>query len=593
MRPNIVFSRDPQDHRQQRNELSHAFNGHSLNEAQAVIEDYTELFITQLGEKGGPETKGVDVSIVYNWLTFDIIGKMAPPPQFDPSWSNAYAKQGHLTFGEPFDCVKEWKHSEWVTLILDFAAQLSFGTVLNRLSVPTFCVSLFLPTTLKNNLISHDRVTDGKIFRLIQDSKAQDDKHKQSLQKSYFFDRTIRESEFDPVHLREQAKVMMLAGSETTATFLAGITYLLLKNPETLVKLQNEVRSAFTSKKEITKDSTLKLQYLSGVIGEGLRLFPPAPFGLPRVCPPGAMIDGCAVPEGTVVSVDSFAMSHDARNFSDPDVIMPSANSSLFTVEPPDKYKPFRSPQHVHDLFDHQVKEIKKYIGGKELSIAVPGLGHDMVAYTSSEVPHVNDSVDCVNVMTYDLMNRRDHTTTHRTSILGPVSAIDKYISLDFPASKLVAGIPSYVKWFTTKKGYTCTQPIGCPTERLEEPDGSDTGKSGSMTFEAANFAAPPNTHITTPDNTCGVGKAFKCAEGLAGGPRGRGDGSTPAHCGTGCKFPYGKFGGIDISRSFHKALKNGYTDGENGAQWYWDAETSIFWSWDTPTYSAKDFVAG
>ncbi|EXK80500.1 hypothetical protein FOQG_14994 [Fusarium oxysporum f. sp. raphani 54005] len=323
MRPNIVFSRDPQDHRQQRNELSHVFNGHSLNEAQAVIEDYTELFITQLGEKGGPETKGVDVSIVYNWLTFDIIGKMAPPPQFDPFWPNAYAKQGHLTIGEPFDCVKQWIHSEWVTLILDFAAQLSLGTFLNRLSVPTFCVSLFLPTTLKNNLISHDRVTDGKIFRLIQDSKGQDDKHKQSLQKSYFFDRTIRESEFDPVHLREQAKVMMLAGSETTATFLAGITYLLLKNPETLVKLQNEVRSAFTSKKEITKDSTLKLQYLSGVIEEGHRLFPPAPFGLPRVCPPGAMIDGCAVPEGTVVSVDSFTMSHDARNFSDPDVFRP------------------------------------------------------------------------------------------------------------------------------------------------------------------------------------------------------------------------------------------------------------------------------
>ncbi|KAG4271458.1 hypothetical protein FPRO04_14680 [Fusarium proliferatum] len=321
MRPNIVFSRDPQDHRQQRNGLSHAFSGHSLNEAQAVIEDYTELFINQIGEKGGPETNGVDVSIVYNWLTFDIIGQ--------------------LTFGESFDCIKQWKHSEWVTLILDFATQLSLGTVLNRLSVPTFCVSLFLPTTLKNNLISHDRITDGKILRLIRDSKGQDDEHKQSLEKSYFFDRTIRESEFDPVHLREQAKVMMLAGSETTATFLAGITYLLLNTPETLVKLQKEVRSAFSSKKEITKDSTLKLQYLSGVIEEGLRLFPPAPFGLPRVCPPGAMIDGRAVPEGTVVSVDSFAMSHDARNFSDPDVFRPERWVGVGTEDNLSASRPF------------------------------------------------------------------------------------------------------------------------------------------------------------------------------------------------------------------------------------------------------------
>jgi cytochrome P450 len=322
-RPNIVFSRDPQDHRQQRNEISHAFSGKSLSEAQVVIEDYTELFVTQLLEKGRPKTEGVDVSVVYNWLTFDIIGEMAHPIQFDQCRPNTYVKQGHLTFGESFDCVKQWKGSEWVTLILDFATQLSLGTVLNRLSVPSFALSVFMPTSFNNSLISHDRMTDKKIDQLVQSSKAQDDKGTQSLQQSYFFTRTIREGEFDPVHLREQAKVMMLAGSETTATFLAGVTYLLLQHPKTLMKLQNEIRSAFSSKKYITKESTLKLQYLSGVIEEGLRLFPPAPFGLPRVCPPGAVIDGCAIPAGTIVSVDSFAMSHDARSFSNPDEFRP------------------------------------------------------------------------------------------------------------------------------------------------------------------------------------------------------------------------------------------------------------------------------
>lgn len=115
--------------------------------------------------------------------------------------------------------------------------------------------------------------------------------------------------------------------------------------------------------------------------------------------------------------------------------------------------------------------------------------------------------------MTYDLMNRRDAYTTHHVSIQGAARAIDKYISLGFPASKLVLGIPFYAKWFTTKKGYTCSQPIGCPTELLENADGSDTGKSGSMTFEAANFAAPPTNLTTTPDATCGAGTFFKCAE--------------------------------------------------------------------------------
>ncbi|KAF9766075.1 hypothetical protein IL306_001548 [Fusarium sp. DS 682] len=238
--------------------------------------------------------------------------------------------------------------------------------------------------------------------------------------------------------------------------------------------------------------------------------------------------------------------------------------------------------------FPKLLREIKKFIGNKELSIAVPGLERDMAAYITGEIPHIDESVDFVNVMAYDLMNRRDHSTTHHVSIEGAVSAIDKYISLGFPVSKLVVGIPFYAKWFTTKKGYICNRPIGCPTELLENlEDGSDTGKSGSITFEAASFAAPPAKLMTTPDDTCGVGTTFKCTDGSCCGASGW-CGPTPAHCGAGCQFPYGKCDDIDISSSFHKALKNGYTDTENGAQWYWDAETHIFWSWDTPELILK-----
>ncbi|KAJ0130176.1 hypothetical protein HZ326_26716, partial [Fusarium oxysporum f. sp. albedinis] len=48
------------------------------------------------------------------------------------------------------------------------------------------------------------------------------------------------------------------------------------------------------------------------------------------------------------------------------------------------------------------LKEIKNSIGSKELSIAVPGLERDMIAYTSGETPRINEFVDFVNVMTYD-----------------------------------------------------------------------------------------------------------------------------------------------------------------------------------------------
>jgi chitinase len=44
------------------------------------------------------------------------------------------------------------------------------------------------------------------------------------------------------------------------------------------------------------------------------------------------------------------------------------------------------------------LKEIKTAIGDKELSIAVPGLERDMIAFTSEQVPLINAAVDVVQV---------------------------------------------------------------------------------------------------------------------------------------------------------------------------------------------------
>ncbi|KAF4341558.1 chitinase [Fusarium beomiforme] len=247
-------------------------------------------------------------------------------------------------------------------------------------------------------------------------------------------------------------------------------------------------------------------------------------------------------------------------------------------------YKQIPNSKKTYEIkaFPKLLKEIKKFIGSKELSIAVPGLERDMIAYLPEESVLINQYVDSVHVMTYDLMNRRDKYTTHHVSVQGTARALDKYLSLGFPADKLVLGIPFYAKWFTTKKGYKCEHPIGCPTELLENPDGSDTGKSGSMTFEAANFAAPPTNLTTSTDATCGAGTFLKCPTGTCCSPAGF-CGDTAAHCGTGCQSAYGKCDGVDLSTSFHQALEHGRTDKTNGGQWYWDSANRIFWTWDTP----------
>ena len=94
-----------------------------------------------------------------------------------------------------------------------------------------------------------------------------------------------------------QANVLVIAGSDTTATALVTIIYYLTRYPQQLERLCCEIREAFPDQGKMTDLELQSLPYLSAVIEEGLRIFPPTAFGLPRISP-GATVDGHFVPPG-------------------------------------------------------------------------------------------------------------------------------------------------------------------------------------------------------------------------------------------------------------------------------------------------------
>ncbi|OBS17150.1 hypothetical protein FPOA_12327 [Fusarium poae] len=204
--------------------------------------------------------------------------------------------------------------------------------VAKRLAIPESLLSWFMPRSLKYSMAFHESLTKDKVARRIEIGD--------SSQRKDFFAHILRRGDVNRDHLAEQAKILLLDGSETTATFLAGITYLLLKSPTVLARLQNEVRSSFSTKDEIRGDSTKMLPYLHAVIEEGLRLFPPVPLGLPRTCP-GAIVDRWFVPPGTEVSVDNFVMSHDAQYFPEPDKFRPERWLGDQTASDKEASRPF------------------------------------------------------------------------------------------------------------------------------------------------------------------------------------------------------------------------------------------------------------
>ena len=98
--------------------------------------------------------------------------------------------------------------------------------------------------------------------------------------------------------LQANCSLLIIGGSETTATLLSGVTYYLLTNPEAMRKLTAEIRSSFKSEEDIDFMSVSTLPYLLACLDEALRMYPPVPLGLPRVVPKGgATVSGHFVPE--------------------------------------------------------------------------------------------------------------------------------------------------------------------------------------------------------------------------------------------------------------------------------------------------------
>ncbi|PGH11150.1 hypothetical protein AJ80_07252 [Polytolypa hystricis UAMH7299] len=243
------------------------------------------------------------------------------------------------------------------------------------------------------------------------------------------------------------------------------------------------------------------------------------------------------------------------------------------------------------EAFPLLLSKIKDTIGkDKLLSVAVPGKEIDMIGFTPATAPKIWQCVDFVNVMTYDLVNRRDSMTGHHTSREGSLSAIKKYISLGLETRKINLGFAFYAKYFSTAPASNCaTQPISCAMLPLEQENGLDSSKSGVVTFEYRNLVPVPNNLALSSSGNCGADVNAKCSNGACCSSDGW-CGNTIQHCGLACMTGYGNCPGVSASASYQKALKYGQTDAVQGGQYYWDSEANLFWSWDTPELIAQKF---
>ncbi|KAI4931293.1 hypothetical protein J4E85_003883 [Alternaria conjuncta] len=245
--------------------------------------------------------------------------------------------------------------------------------------------------------------------------------------------------------------------------------------------------------------------------------------------------------------------------------------------------------------FPKLLAAIRAAIGKKLLSIAVPGkegqssYTFDMLGYTRTTGPQIWPSVDFINVMSYDLMNRRDTVTKHHSSAIDAENSIKDYLAMGAPPSKLNLGFAYYAKYFTTQ-GDCSGSPLNCPIVLAEDAQGKDTLTSGAWTFERSRIRPVDASSLTvSQDGTCGPEKGTKCEIGCCS-QHGH-CGTSPEHCNGACQHAFGTgCTDADVAASWQLAAKYGVTDEVAGGQYYFDATNRLFWTWDTPELITRKF---
>ncbi|CAH0024953.1 unnamed protein product [Clonostachys rhizophaga] len=291
-----ILNANNEDHRRFRKLLSHAFSEKALREQGDIIQHYVDMFISQLTDQARAGNT-IDMVSWFNFATFDLIGDLA--------------------FGQSFGGLDNGNYHPWVKMIFENMKVMPFKEASIRLNL-TFAMSYLTPDHLKKSAEEHYQLSKSTTVKRIESN---------NLERADFMSYILRyndEKGMSVLEMAENAAIIIMAGSETTATLLSGTVFHLLSNPPTYHKLTQEIRCEFDSEEEINLARVNKLSYLIAVFNEAMRVYPPVPMGLARLVPTGGeIIDGYYLPEKTCVAVPHWTAFRTSHNFKDPESFVP------------------------------------------------------------------------------------------------------------------------------------------------------------------------------------------------------------------------------------------------------------------------------
>lgn len=267
-----ILAADRESHRRQRRAMAHAFSATALKEQEEYIGSHLDVLLQRLREHAAKD-EAFDITRWFNYLTFDIIGELA--------------------FGASFGCLESGDYHPFVAMVFYSIKASCTAVFLNSFGPLKPLLGLFIGGQEFQNREETQAMAQATLEkRMAQGPGTRRDFMTYILRNQGDGDKGMTRGE-----LILNARTLIVAGSETTATALSGLMFHLTREPEAYRRLTAEIRSAFAAESDIDMRTTEALPYLQACLEETLRTNPPVSAMPPRISP-GDEVAGQYIPKG-------------------------------------------------------------------------------------------------------------------------------------------------------------------------------------------------------------------------------------------------------------------------------------------------------
>lgn len=305
----MADSRIKSEHQAKRKKLAHVFAQKTIASLEPLISDTVATLMTQIDRHA--ETKQpINMRRYLNYFTIDVFSRLLHGES-----------QGCLERG---DDIVNAETIDGQVYQVPFIKSLHDATIINTvLGMEAYLLpltrKLFARHPYKKAGADYDNIIYHNTIRRLRNADKDDDIFCKLLVNNKGESTDIPFGE-----LLAECSVMMNAGTDTTTAALTNLIFLLIKHPQVLARLREELDQNTGTREIPDYDVLFQLPYLRACVEGSLRVRPASSMGLPRVVPTGGRtIAGQFIKEDVTVSVPTFTLLRDSDTFENADQFIP------------------------------------------------------------------------------------------------------------------------------------------------------------------------------------------------------------------------------------------------------------------------------